>query len=157
MPALLDTPELFALHKYQSVRWVQRVMERELSLAEQALVVCACAYGGTLGPYNVLPADRWRSRLRPITADAARVSLERPASTFDMDGLTRLVFAAHDLGARADLSPCGGNRMELQVHLRSRGGCQFGRHPTLDQAVAAWTRSHHRPVPPALREVAHVE
>ena len=145
-PSLSDAPEAWALDQRLDVQWVQRVVGRPLTLAEQALVVCACAYSGQWGPYNVLRGTQWTSRLRPIADFGARVSLDRGASTYDSSGLTQLVLAAHELGVRADISPCGGNRLELQVHLRSRNGTLFGRHPTLDGAIAAWERRKHRPV-----------
>ena len=144
-PSLSDHPDGFALHKRKEVQWVQAIMERDLTLAEQALVLCACAYTGQWGPYNVLRARQWQSRLRPIAHIGARVSIDRGAATFDSFGLTRLVFIAHDLGVRASIGPCGGNRVELQVHLRSRSGSTMERHPTLDQAVAAWADNPFRP------------
>ncbi len=62
----------------------------------------------------------------------------RSFSTYDGNGLTRLVLLAHDLGIRADISARG---MTLSVALHPRkireGGSGWDRHPTIDSAIAA--------------------
>ena len=145
-PCLVDAPDRFALDQREDVRWVQKVIGRTLTLPEMALVVCVCAFTCQCGPYNALRADQWRSRLRPIAGTTgARITLDRGAATLDGSGLTDLVLAAHGLGVRGSISPSGGNRLELQVHLRFRSGSLFARHPKLKAVCERWNHSINRP------------
>jgi hypothetical protein len=59
-------------------------------------------------------------------------------SSVDGDALARLVFLAHDLGIRADVSGHGMNGMSVMLHPRVRDGRRMARHPTLEEAVAEW-------------------
>lgn len=60
-------------------------------------------------------------------------------ATFDGSLLTALVFLAHDLAIRAEVTPCNMQRVTLRLHPRRRGGDSgWERHPTLAEAVAAW-------------------
>ena len=59
-------------------------------------------------------------------------------STFDFDILTRLVFLAHHMAIRVDLTPVKYQYMRLLFHQRNRSGDIFHRHPTLDEAVASF-------------------
>lgn len=56
-------------------------------------------------------------------------------STFDFSTLTRLVFLAHHLAIRVDLTPVKYNYMRIMFHQRQRTGNIFQRHPTLQEAV----------------------
>ena len=78
-------------------------------------------------------------------------------STFDGDGLTRLVIAAHHHAVRASLSPwyaheqqrlslilgsdddidadCPPPAMQLDLHARTRSGSPYDRHPTIEHAL----------------------
>lgn len=69
---------------------------------------------------------------------------ERPSklSTFDFDGLTRLVFMAHDRCVRVELAASGPGLVRLVLHKRhSREGRMSERHPTLETAVEMWRGS----------------
>ena len=56
-------------------------------------------------------------------------------STTDFDRLTRLVFLAHHLALRVDLTPSTHQYMRLLFHLRCRTGNSYLKHPTLEDAV----------------------
>lgn len=57
-------------------------------------------------------------------------------STFDDDGLTRLVVAAHRLACRVEVSAAGRDLLVIRVHPRSHEGERFyDRHPTPDDLV----------------------
>lgn len=66
-------------------------------------------------------------------------------STFDFDELTRLVFLAHDLCIRVEISPRANRYFTMRFHPRKRGAAgdasMFERHPTLEQAVEAWRQA----------------
>ena len=54
-------------------------------------------------------------------------------TTWDMNILTKVVVAAHDLGLRVDAEPNGMRGMRLMIHNRKqRDGMSEG-HPTLEQ------------------------
>ncbi len=60
-------------------------------------------------------------------------------STVDRNGLTELVFAAHDAAVRVDLCSNGGPyRIGLMLHRRTREGKINQAHPTLEAAVLKW-------------------
>ena len=63
-------------------------------------------------------------------------------STFDFDNLTQLVFLAHDHCIRIDIRPCNGSHFTLLFHPREREGGMSRRHPTIEQAIAAWRKGH---------------
>lgn len=57
-------------------------------------------------------------------------------STFDYDGLTRLVIWAHDRMIRVEITPSGPNMIGLVAHKRHhREGRMFERHPTIEDAI----------------------
>lgn len=60
-------------------------------------------------------------------------------STYDPDYLTRLVLLAHDRCVRAELVPGGPRRVRIAIWQRNtREGSSMVRHPTIEQALAAW-------------------
>ena len=67
-------------------------------------------------------------------------------ATFDSDRLTRLVFLAHDRAVRVAINDCGLGMVRVCIWQRAREANQFwARHPTLEQAVAAWRARHPAP------------
>lgn len=57
-------------------------------------------------------------------------------STFDLDGLTRLVIAAHDQCLRASVTSSGPRLVKIMLHDRKgRDGKMSERHPTMEQAI----------------------
>lgn len=66
------------------------------------------------------------------------VSYGRGWSTYDFDGLTRLVILAHDELVRVDLTPASPKRMAVSFFQRnSRDGEMSRRHPTIEDAIIA--------------------
>jgi hypothetical protein len=59
-------------------------------------------------------------------------------STFDFDELTRLVFLAHHMAIRVEISPHAFNFIMLRFHQRQRNSDFALRHPTLDKAVTTF-------------------
>jgi hypothetical protein len=61
----------------------------------------------------------------------------RDLATWDHDALTQLVFLAHALAVRAEVTAAAPNTLRLQFHARAHEPvAHHRRHPTLDQAVA---------------------
>lgn len=57
-------------------------------------------------------------------------------STFDFDGLTRLVISAHDQCIRASVRSSGPRMVKIILHERKgRDGNMSQRHPTIEQAM----------------------
>lgn len=56
-------------------------------------------------------------------------------STCDYDELTRLVFLAHHMAIRVELSPYAFKYIMLRFHQRNRDGDFSQRHPSLEEAV----------------------
>jgi hypothetical protein len=59
-------------------------------------------------------------------------------STVDYDELTRLVFLAHHMAVRIQIDAATHKYLRLMFHQRCRFGDYAHRHPTLDEAVAAF-------------------
>lgn len=60
-------------------------------------------------------------------------------ATFDFNGLTELVFRAHDMCCRVEVTQGGPGKVGVVVFKRDgREGRGWARHPTLEQAVAQW-------------------
>jgi hypothetical protein len=62
-------------------------------------------------------------------------------STFDFDKLTRAVLVAHDEAIRIDIEPHGRGYFKVWMHPRGREGGMSERHPTIEQAIAAFRGS----------------
>jgi hypothetical protein len=147
-PTLMRDPAAQkALLEDKGVQWVTRHLGRTLSMAEAALVV-VMARAARCGVYDI---QGWETRLRKYGGNAARFSYDRSFSTMDSDGLTRMVFQAHDFGARVSIDGCGGNRLEVRLHLRKyrygeetdkgyRAGSMEG-HYTIEDALFDWRQA----------------
>lgn len=58
-------------------------------------------------------------------------------STFDFDGLTRLVISCHDNCIRGSITHSGPRMVKIMLHDRNcRTGSFSQRHPTLEEAIA---------------------
>lgn len=58
-------------------------------------------------------------------------------STWDFNQLTRFVFLCHEARIRGDIHPAMRD-LQIALHERSHAGNVAERHPSLDEAVAAW-------------------
>lgn len=82
------------------------------------------------------------SKLKPFGFGWS-ITVTGDLSTYDADGLTRLVFLAHDRAIRVEVSACNMQRLTVAVHKRrAREGSMFERHPTLAKAVDDWRKRH---------------
>ena len=63
-------------------------------------------------------------------------------ATYDYDNMTRLVFLAHEYCIRIAIHPGGTKSLTLVFHPRSRDGDQFGKHPTIDEALVRCHEAH---------------
>ena len=91
-----------------------------------------------------------------ITVTLDRGHTTSQLSTFDFNGLTALVFLAHDHCIRVDVQPCNPQKLRLMFHPRNaREGGMSTRHPTLETAVAEWRARGHVDTlkPPEAQEV----
>jgi hypothetical protein len=67
-------------------------------------------------------------------------------STFDFDGLTRLVFLCHDKCVRAQIMQGGPGRVGVAIWKRhGRVGDMTERHPTIEHALNGWRLKHPAP------------
>lgn len=67
-------------------------------------------------------------------------------ATFDFDGLTRLVFLAHDRCVRVELVQGGPGRIGIAIWKRhGRSGDISVRHPTIKCALVNWRMKHPAP------------
>lgn len=69
------------------------------------------------------------------------ITISGSMSTFDFDVLTRLVFLAHHCSIRVEVQPASPRYLRLIFHFRKRFGRGWERHPSLDDAVAAFKES----------------
>lgn len=94
----------------------------------RAEAVLACVFGGL---HNC-------PEIKKVPGEGGRweVLCRSTLSTFDFDGMTRLVIAAHDNCVRASVMPGGPAAMKIMLHDRKgRTGNMCHRHPTLEQAI----------------------
>ena len=63
-------------------------------------------------------------------------------STFDFDGLTRLVFLAHDCCFRVSVMNSGPSMVKIAIWKRKREGSITTRHPTIETALKVWRDKH---------------
>jgi hypothetical protein len=69
-------------------------------------------------------------------------------STWDFNGLTRLMLLCHDRAVRLEITPCNPRFIRLTFHPRqSRTGCMAKRHPTAEEAL----RSHREMYPGSVK------
>jgi hypothetical protein len=74
------------------------------------------------GDYVILTLGRWHN-----------------LSTYDFDGLTRLVVGAHDAAIRVQIEPCNPRYLRVSFHPRKRHGRGPESHPTLEGRMATWS------------------
>jgi len=114
--------------------WVERRLGRPLRDVEKELVTVLCA-GFATGAHNIHPD--W-SILKRCGVGASMSVSASWLNTWDTNGLTRLVFAAHDRCCRVELRPAGPHRISIRVWKRARAGGLARRHPTLREALLMW-------------------
>lgn len=66
-------------------------------------------------------------------------------ATYDFNGLTRLVFMAHDKCIRVEIKPSGPGMIKICLHKRQREGGFSKEHPTLETAVSNWREKNQTP------------
>lgn len=88
--------------------------------------------------HGIHHVDGWRKRV--AWGDGLKVVVPNGLSTFDFDGLTRLVVAAHDEAVRVEILHGAPHRLVLSFHCREREGRMFERHPTLEEALVKMGR-----------------
>lgn len=64
-------------------------------------------------------------------------------ATFDCSELTRLVVLAHDFAIRVEVVPWAPGMLGFTFHKRARKGRIHQRHPTIQDAVAAYSFVEH--------------
>jgi hypothetical protein len=74
------------------------------------------------------------SKIKPF-GEGWAISHFGPLSSFDDDGLTRLVILAHEKCVRVQVEQGGPNRLRIEIWKRARSGNIYERHPTIDQAI----------------------
>lgn len=119
-----------------AAEWVSRALGRELTEFQARAVNLLCRAWGC-GPYDMGRAFE--------TADwnyGRGVSFVVYAggglATFDFSQLTALVLGAHDECIRVDVSPRSFKHLRISMWPRERDGRMHQRHPTIEQAVAAF-------------------
>lgn len=123
---------------YAGATWVEQHMNKATSMSPFGRVVADIM--GDLY-YGIYHWDGWKrtdwSKERYI-----RVIVSGDLSTFDFDGLTRLVLLAHALCVRVSVSPCNMQYLEIMFHPRTREGYAYQRHPTMEEAVNEFAARH---------------
>lgn len=106
------------------------------SLAEKALVVISRLYGGL----HNMP---WEHKEKFDYYDNQHVSIIwfGGMATFDSDKLTTLVFLAHELALRIEVSPRAFRYLKISFWERKgRTGSLFDRHPSIDEVISFWRK-----------------
>lgn len=110
--------------------WVEANTKRELTPFEKVAVRVLCLGFGR--PWNV-PWNWGRTDWH--CGGCVSVCARSTLATYDRDGLTRLVIAAHDYCVRVEISPAM-SYLRIRVHPRSREKLIMSGHPTIEEAIA---------------------
>lgn len=62
----------------------------------------------------------------------------RPLASFDFDGLTRLVLAAHEYAVRVEVGPSGPGMVKVRLWPRVREGSWNERHPEISEVIETY-------------------
>lgn len=114
-------------------------MSQLLPFEERAEAVLACVFWGIhhapdIKKYPDPDVPQWE------------VNAPGQLSTFDFDGLTRLVIAAHDQCIRATICQGGPRCVKIMLHDRKgREGNMTHRHPTMEEAIAGIRGGKYNP------------
>ena len=126
------------------VQWVEEMLGRELSDFHRRCVVLICQ-AMRCGPYDfsrTFETAEWN------WGSGVRFRIERPQfATYDTDGLTALVFGAHDEAIRVEITPATFRHLDVTMHPRRRDAAgQWARHPSLEHAMKTWTGKDRSPI-----------
>ena len=118
--------------------WVKQQQQyfkrpHEITDDQMRCVAVLCAAGSA---YN-LPIN-WE-RVDWIASTGLLVRYGGELATYDSDGLTAIVLAAHRLAVRVAIQPSRGGMPAFFILLTARSqdhDSQWGRHPTIEQAIA---------------------
>lgn len=123
-----------------AIDWVSRHLKRPLTDIEGELVTILCA-ATKLGPYDL---GSWANIGKNRGCAEKCIGADRFA-TWDFDGLTALVFAAHDRCVRVEIGNGGPRQIKITAYPRKRREeidpkewVAVKMHPTLDEAVEMW-------------------
>jgi hypothetical protein len=125
-------------HLMKQADWVKQQQQyykhpREITDDQMRCIAVLCAAGSA---YN-LPIN-WE-RVDWISTTGLLVRYGGELATYDSDGLTAIVLAAHRLAVRVAIQPSRGGRPAFFILLTARSqehDSQWGRHPTIEQAIA---------------------
>lgn len=91
-----------------------------------------------LGAHHIPGGER---RIQPFGLGFAINYVPGNLSTFDFDGMTRLVFMSHRDCIRAEICGSGPGMVKLAIWQReNRAGRIYERHPTIEQALEKFNR-----------------
>lgn len=112
--------------------WLERYLRRELTSfqAKVADIIGMVANGIYNAPV------KWKSAT--LNMRFVRIVWQGELATWDSDGLTKLVFLAHEARIRVSIQGCGPRYTEIIFHPRVHDGCIGRRHPNIDEAVTAF-------------------
>ncbi len=112
--------------------WVENHLGHPLTDFQRSAVELICE-AMRCGPYDFVGTfDRadWK------WGNGVAFVIRRYLSSYDDDGLTRLVFGAHQRCIRVEIEGCGPKMLRVIMHPRDpQGDCQGRRHPRLEEAV----------------------
>jgi hypothetical protein len=81
--------------------------------------------------------------IKPFGMGWCVMPYDRSLSTFDFNGMTRLVLLAHDRCIRAEVSMAG-MKLRIAIHKRhGRDGEMSHRHPTIESAIESIRESRY--------------
>jgi hypothetical protein len=136
---------------YSGADWLKRDAKKEVSeFGEQVADLLGFAFGGIYHiERTVLKADFSDSRFISVTVG------QNDMSTFDSNTLTELVFLAHWMCMRFQITGAAPGCIRLQFSKRNplvdKGDFIYSGHPSLDEAVASFKEYCDIP------EVLHLE
>ena len=125
--------------QFAGADWIKRTFKKELSpLGENVANLLGDLFGGIYHiDHRALSRVDWANDHHIIL-----ILGWQGLSTYDMNELTRLVFLCHDYMLRCSISGTGPKYIEMMFHQRQREGDLYQRHPTIEQALEDYRKSH---------------
>lgn len=129
-------------HDHGATKWIESASKKQASDLGARVAIILDRWKGIHNVSKTLSKAEWDN------AHYISFPIYGGLSTFDSNGLTKLVFLAHDLCVRLEIEGASNKYLRLIFSIRERSeGDWWNHHPTLEQAVE-WHRERDALITP---------